>query len=397
MRILFLSYWGLDDPLTVSTVFPNLQLLQQRPDVESVLLVTVERGAGPRPVFAPAFAAGKLRHVSLCSAPGRNVLRTKILDFLRFPGQLTRLAAEHRSDFLIARGALTGALAYLVWQRSRLPFYVESFEPHAAYMREVGVWAWYDPRYLFQRYWEQKQKQLARGLLPVAAGYRQQLIAEGVAPERVFTVPCSVDLAAFAYNAAAGQEIRAQLGFGPEAVVGIYVGKFGGLYYDKEAFGVFQTAVAYFGSRFRLIILTPHAEAEVGARLRAAGIPPEVTFVARAPHTQVPAYLSAADFAFAPSKAAAWLRFCSLVKIGEYWASGLPVLLTEGVGDDSDIIKAEGGGAVFNLQHPASVSGAIQRIEAILHQPDHRQQIHQLAVRYRSLDHARKAYQALLR
>ncbi|MCC3158791.1 glycosyltransferase [Hymenobacter sp. 15J16-1T3B] len=391
MRILFLSYWGLDDPLTVSTVFPHLQLLQQRPDVESVLLVTIERN-GKAPAFRLPFAADKIEFAPLISEPGRNVLVTKTDDFLRFPKQLVQLAAGHRSDFLLARGAPAGALAYLVWKQNKLPFYVESFEPHADYMLESGVWRRYDPRYLFQRHWERKQKQLARGLMPVAENYRRQLISEGVPADQIVTVPCSVNLAAFGYDAARGAAVRAQLGLPADAIVGIYVGKFGDIYYDQEAYDLFAATAQHFGEKFRLIVLTPNAIPEVQARLAAAGLGPERSFVTRAQHHEVPGYLSAADFAFAPIKPADCRQFCSPIKVGEYWANGLPVILTEGVGDDSDIIKAEGGGAVFNLDHPETVPAAVRRIAELVQQPDYRQQTRQLAERYRSPERARQAY-----
>jgi glycosyltransferase involved in cell wall biosynthesis len=391
MRILFLSYWGLEDPLTISTVFPHLQLLQQRPDVESILLVTIERN-GKRPVFQPSFSADKLTYAPLVSEPGRNVLVTKTDDFLRFPKQLVQLAAEHRSDFLLARGAPAGALAYLVWKQNKLPFYVESFEPHADYMLESGVWKSYDPRYLFQRHWERKQKQLASGLLPVAENYRQQLIREGVSADKIVTVPCSVNVASFGYDEANRQRVRQQLGFAPNAPVGIYVGKFGDIYYDAEAFDLFKAAADHFGPAFCLIILTPNVQSEVRAKLAKVGFSEAQVFVTKAPHADVPGYLSAADFAFAPIKPAPCRLFCSPIKVGEYWAAGLPVLLTEGVGDDSAIIRQEGGGAIFNFDQSDSVPDAIRYIAEHLQVPNYRQKAVALAQRHRSLDRARQAY-----
>ena len=65
---------------------------------------------------------------------------------------------------------------------------------------------------------------------------------------------------------------------------------------------------------------------------------------------------------------------CSAIKIGEYWANGLPVLLTPSVGDDSAIIAAENGGTVFDLSQPGSVPAALMK------QPDYRVRIHALAV-----------------
>jgi glycosyltransferase involved in cell wall biosynthesis len=391
MRILFLSYWGLDDPLTISTVFPHLRLLQQRPDVESILLVTIERN-GTKPIFQPTFSTDKLTYAPLVSEPGRNVLVTKTDDFLRFPKKLSKLAAGHRSTFLLARGAPAGALAYLVWKQNKLPFYVESFEPHADYMLESGVWKRYDPRYLFQRHWERKQKQLARGLMPVAENYRQQLIREGVAADKIVTVPCSVDVTAFGYDEARRRLVRQQLSFEDEAPVGIYVGKFGDIYYDAEAFDLFKAAADHFGSAFRLIILTPNAQSEVRAKLTKVGLTEAQVFVTKAPHTDVPGYLSAADFAFAPIKPAPCRLFCSPIKVGEYWAAGLPVLLTEGVGDDSAIIRQEGGGAIFNLDLPSTVPVAIQQVAEELKEPKYRQKAVALAQRHRSLNRALQAY-----
>ena len=399
MRILFLSYWGLHDGLTTSTVFPHLRLLQERPDVTAIRLVTIERGADAQAELRlePGFEVSKITFEPLRSRPSGNVILNKIEDFTRFPAELLRQAAEFKPDFLLARGAPAGALAYLVWQKNKLPFYVESFEPHADYMLESGVWRRYDPRYLFQRHWEKRQKQLARGLMPVAENYRQQLIKEGVPAGRIATVACSVDASAFAYDENARRTVRHRLGFtDPATVLGIYVGKFGGIYYDAEAFVVFRAAADFFGPAFRLVVLTPDPAAEVQAKLLAAGLSAGHVFVTKAPHTDVPGYLAAADFAFATIKPAPCRLFCSAIKIGEYWASGLPVLLTPGVGDDSAIAEAEGGGAVFDLSQPASLPAALARLRAVLARPGVRADIRQLALRHRSLDQARAAYQQLL-
>ena len=238
MRILFLSYWGFNDPLTTATVLPHLRVLHARADVAAIRLVTVERGqdALRPPTLHLPFENTKIDFEPLLSPPGQSVLVNKTNDFRRFPRELATQATLFQADFIIARGAPAGALAYLVQRLTGLPFYVESFEPHAEYMRKSGVWRWYDPRYIFQQYWENQQKKRAAGLMPVAENYRRQLIAEGVPPPRVITVPCSVNLNDFAFNPTVRYQKRQYLGLSTDALVGVYVGKFGGIYYDDEAF-----------------------------------------------------------------------------------------------------------------------------------------------------------------
>ena len=395
MRILFLSYWGFNDPLTTATVLPHLRLLQARPDVDAIRLVTVERGpdALQAPTLILPFRNEKISFEPLLSPPGQGVLVTKTNDFRRFPRELVVQTQAFKADFILARGAPAGALAYLVQQQTRLPFYVESFEPHAEYMRKSGVWRWYDPRYIFQQYWENQQKRRAAGLMPVAENYRRQLIAEGVPAARIITVPCSVSLTDFAFNTEARVRMRRQLALPTDALVGVYVGKFGGIYYDEEAFQLFKQTADFFGASFRLLLLTPQVPAVIQAKLAAAGFDPARAIVTQVPFSEVPTYLSTADFAYGLHRPTPYV---SPIKVGEYWANGLPVLLTAGVGDDSGIIATEGGGAVFDLTRPSSVVEALHSIKTQVADPEHRHTIHALAARHRSVERAREAYKALL-
>lgn len=396
MKILFIGFWGLDDPLTLSTTFPNLEILANSQEVEHIRLATVER-EGYVPSLNLPFATNKISFQPLVSPNRKSLLATKFEEFIRFPRRLEVMAREVGATHIIGRGAMAGALAYLTAVRTSLPFFVESFEPHADYMLDSGVWHRYDPRYIFQRFWEAKEKKYAQGLMPVAENYRRQLLREGLTGSQVVTVPCPVNLSVFDYQATIGQQIRVRLGFSDDAVVGVYLGKFGDIYYDQEAFQLFRAAADFFGPRFRLIILTPNSIPDVKAKLDRVGFVENQYFVTKSPHHEVPGYLSAANFAFAPIKPAPCRLYCSPVKVGEYWACGLPVLLTEGVGDDSDIIRREpAGGAGFDLNFPESVPQALAQIASQIQKNDYRTQARALAQRYRSIERSQEAYGQLL-
>jgi len=392
MRILFIGFWGVNDPLTTSTTMPNLQILQGISTVEVIVFATVERNTDDDMSFNPAFEGNKIVFKPLISRTNQSLLLNKLDDFLRFPRELTSLVKEYKIDTIIGRGVMAGALAYQTSKKTGVRFFVESFEPHADYMLDSGVWKSYDPRYIFQSRWEEKEKKLAEGIMPVAENYRRKLIEEGVPADKIMTVSCFVNLDAFAFNSKNREYMRQKLGLQDDTVVGIYVGKFGDIYYDMEAFELFKAASDYFLDRFQLIILTPNPLEEVRAKLKQVGLNESNTFVTKAPHNEVPAYLSAADFAFAPIKPADCRQYCSPVKVGEYWASGLPVILTEGVGDDSKIIQEEGGGAIFNLERHNSVNEAIQQIDTMIHIDGYRDQVRRIAEKHRSIQQAEKAY-----
>jgi glycosyltransferase involved in cell wall biosynthesis len=390
LRFLFLSYWGIADGLTAATVRPHVEILSQFSGTSEILLVTIEREkAGPAP--QPGWLPCKTRHVSLSSLPIAPRLLAKTHDFTLFPLRVAQLARRHRSDVILARSSLAGSIAMAASEIVKRPFYVESFEPHSDYAADAGAWSRRGLPYRFQHAMERAQSRRAAGIMPVSYAYAAYLAAHGVPPSRLRTVPCGVDFDRFRFDPHARALFRRRLGLDDGALAGIYVGKFGGLYLDHEAFEAFAGARRHLGDRFRLIILTPQDPAWVWERLRRHGAENCTVFVGGVSHDEVPGFLSGSDFGFVLCRGLPSQRFVSSVKVGEYWANGLPVVLTEGVGDDQEIVENERAGGVF---HPgrADLQLALNRVVSLAEHPDSRSRIASLAKRYRSWDRVREAY-----
>lgn len=392
MRILYIGYWEFADGLTQSTILPHLRILSDLESLEKILFVTIERQHKEISQFKVDIP--KVEHIPF-ESPSWPFPFDKLNDFYEFPLRLKGIVHAENVNRVICRGTPAGALGYLLWNKTKTPFYVESFEPHADYMLESGVWHRWDPRYILQQHWENKQKRHASGIMPVSEQYRTKLIAEGIPEEIIRTVPCGVDPLMFGFDPQKRDKKRKEAGIPTEAMVGIYVGKFGGNYYDREAFQIFQEAFRYFGDRFRLVTLSPDKTTFILRRMAEAGIDPVRVVCKSVPHREVPSWLSTADFAFATYKASPSKRYLSPIKVGEYWASGLPVLLTEGVGDDAEIISREGSGALFSLKEK-ELRPAFAKIEAILRDKNHRRAISQLALKYRSFERVRLVYSEFL-
>src|SRR5690606_17799324 len=76
-----------------------------------------------------------------------------------------------------------------------------------------------------------------------------------------------------------------------DVTVGIYVGKYGGLYYEEEAFYVYKRCFEAI-PEFRLIILSPQPEHEIKQYLEQSNIDSEKVYITSVPHTEVPRYLA---------------------------------------------------------------------------------------------------------
>jgi hypothetical protein len=389
-RILFLSYWSADEPLVRSTIVPYLELMANDPRIAEVVLVTVERSKGSS-IPGQGSIAG-VKHVMVHTRFRGWDLLSKFELFIRLPVLLVGMIRRWRIDVLDSKAALAGGIAYLVHRITGVPYIVESFEPHSEYMADCGVWSRHGLYYRVSRFLELKQRLTAQYLVTVTWNYYHYLIAQGVPKERIKVIPSITDLGRFAFDPKVRMDMRASFGW-EDAVVGIYVGKFGGLYYDAEAFRIFRQAKDRFGRAFKLVILTMDPEASVRQRLADAGLQEEDVKVQFAPHQEVPNWLSMADMAFSTIRYAPNGLYQSPVKNGEYWANGLPVLLTHGVSDDHHIIQGcPWAGALFDLSVEGSVEQALYHMVELVSAGIDRDRIMSLAKELRSIDIARKVY-----
>lgn len=391
MRILFVSYWGIDEGLSASTVIPHLNILASFPGVEKIFFCSIER---TNPSAQPASLGEKIVHIPLTSDAQKSAIRTKINDFKIFPAKLISICQEHQVDFILCRSSLAGALGFLVHRKLNIPYAVESFEPHADYMLESGVWSRYDPRFWIQRYFERTIRKTASVLLPVSQHYRDRLLSDGIAADRIILQPCCVALEKFVFSDSDRSRIRQYYNILPDAIVGIYAGKFGGIYYEQEAFDLYAEAFHYFGERFFLIILSADDEKRIHKGITKARLPEGRVLFIKAEHDQVPSFLSAADFAFSTIKPAPSRIYCSPIKDGEYWGNGLPILIEDHIGDDSSIIQREGGGVILDMKNPAHAFENIENMMAsgrkVL-----ADKIAKIAFKHRRMDLIRESYERL--
>lgn len=389
ITLLYLGYWSADDPLTKAVIGPRLEWLISSKRISRLVFCSIERGQMPK--YEPPSG---VEWIPLRSKQAINHLFSKAGDFLRFPRQLRKLVKTKSINIVVANSPLAGALFLRACPKMTVPFVVDCFEPHAEYMVESGVWRYNGLRFLLLKYFEEKEKREAFKLITVSTHYTKRLIREGTPEYRIETLANTVDLNHFRFSREQRARRREQLGFASNDTVGIYVGKFGGIYYEDEAFELFSRAFHFFGKNFGLILLTPQP-LKVFDKLNDWKIDRSRIAIHFVPHVDVPSFLSAADFAFSTIKRSPCRKFCSPIKNGEYWANGLPILLEDGIGEDSDIIHAQGGGVLIDMKEPivgfSKLQNLLQSGREVL-----AQSIEQLATEYRSRTLLKNTFEKLL-
>lgn len=264
-----------------------------------------------------------------------------------------------------------GAIGYLVSVLTRRPLILESYEPHAEAMVENGYWTNKHPAYRILSYFEKKQAQRSRYIIAANSGMREYVRTRykyEIPANIFFSKPACVELNIFYPDEEKRRVIREKLNYADNNIVCLYAGKFGGIYLKEETFDFFRSSYDFWKERIRILLLTAHTAEEVKELADKAGLPFSLFTVLYVNHKEVPEYMRAGDFAICPVKPVPTKRYCTPVKNGEYWASGLPVVITKEISDDSSIIEQSMAGAILYNLSAEDYQKAVCKIDKILHQ-----------------------------
>ncbi|MDQ6652179.1 MAG: glycosyltransferase, partial [Acidobacteriota bacterium] len=177
-------------------------------------------------------------------------------------------------------------------------------------------------------------------------------------------IPCCVDFERF--NAAeyvSRQSLRAELDVVGRRVI-VYLGSFGGWYMTDEMTEFLAVAHEQDQTTFSMI-LTQSPRQMVIDRISSLGIDQKNFLVATVTPGEVPRYLKASDIAISFIKPCYSKQSSSPTKIGEYLASGLPIVCNNGIGDLDQLIEKNQVGVLIREFSSAAYLKALRQIDAM--------------------------------
>lgn len=182
----------------------------------------------------------------------------------------------------------------------------------------------------------------------------------------VDVIPCCVEVERFAIVPRDSVERRRrELGFPKDAVVVTYLGSIGTFYKFEESVDFFKVWKDY-RREVRLLVITPNPHDIVWEVLRRKNIQGGDCRVISATPEAVPSYLAMTHFGLAFFSMTFSKEASSAVKVAEYLASGLPVVVSDKAGDIPAIVEKEGIGVVIASYSKDEYVRAVWHLETLL-------------------------------
>lgn len=342
--VLFLSYDGVLGGPGRSQVIPYLHayaaagwdtalLSFEKPD----LLADAPRLASVREELRGAGIAWRV-------LPWRRSMVRDFLAGLRAVREETRARRPqvvHARSYVPALLALRGAVP----EGARLLFDMRGFWPDERV--DGGLWSRHHPLYHLWKRIERTLLRRADAVVVLAQAGVDILLEEGLLPPDTprAVIPCGADLERF--RPLGGDTLPAPLEPFRGKRIWTFLGATG-TWYLLDAMLDFAAEAVAADPHSRILFLTEDPAGRVSEGLAARGVPADRVLVTRAPHAEVPAWIT-------PSHAGVFfIRSCRSkkascpTKLGEFLACGVPVVINEGVGDTATIVREAQAGVVLD-------------------------------------------------
>ncbi|WP_157264988.1 TIGR04063 family PEP-CTERM/XrtA system glycosyltransferase [Azohydromonas aeria] len=281
----------------------------------------------------------------------------------RLEQRLLQVAQKVRPHVLHAHSPVLNAIPALrVGKRLGIPvvYEVRAFWEDAAV--DHGTTTEGSLRYRLTRRLETHALRRASHVFTICQGLRGDIVARGIAAERVTVIPNAVDIEAFDVGGVPDEALKAQLGLAGCTVLG-FIGSF----YAYEGLDLLLQALpAVLAQRPEVRVLLVGGgpqDAALKAQAQALGLADKVVFTGRVPHREVQRYYDLVDVLAYPRHSMRLTELVTPLKPLEAMAQGR-VLVASDVGGHKELIRHGETGLLFKAGSAESLAQAVLQLLA---------------------------------
>jgi glycosyltransferase involved in cell wall biosynthesis len=374
-QVLYISYNGMLDPLGQSQVIPYLKELSKL-GVRFTLL-SYERGHA----FSPA---GQKRCESLRTELAGSGIEWHWLRYHKRPSipatafdvaagvrLASRLIRSKRIEMAHARAHIPALIALRLKKRLGVKMIFDVRGLMAEEYIDAGHWNANGTAARLTKKMEARALKATDGVVTLTDALWSEMRGWPSLQSRQVahkTIPCCIDLEAFRFDEQARTTRRAELGVNDRFVL-VYSGSIGGWYMTREMADFFATLKRQRPDAF-FLWLTQGEKSIVDQAMKAANVAPADCAVRSVQPADIPSWLSTSDAGIAFYRPGISRLGTSPVKVSEYLACGLPVVINAGVGDSDTIITDEKVGALVAAFNPEQYNLAWNEIAQLTANPE---------------------------
>jgi len=363
-KILYITYDGLTDALGQSQILSYLSQLSHRGNEFYILAFEKEGNYKKNQQRVEQIVKeNKLHWIKKWYTKKPPVLST-LYDIYAATQTINQLQKQHGFDIVHCRGYIPALLGLALKKKYGVKFIFDMRGWWADEKVEAGSWSKPAFRPIYN-YFKKKERNFFQqadfSVSLTEVGKAEIMNKFGVPAERTGVVPTCVNFEVFKeYSVAIRNSVRARLGIDKEARVLIYSGALGGNYDLSILTTSFATFNATYPNAYILILSKDELPPQLESAMQEAGIANYT--VKNVSYSEVSDYLCASDVGLIFYKQAYSNIGRSPTKLGEYWASGIPVIATEGIGDLKLLEKKYPEGVVLVDQNLRNVKESLANL-----------------------------------
>ncbi|MCI5058335.1 MAG: glycosyltransferase [Flavobacteriales bacterium] len=356
-KIVYLSYDGMTDPLGESQVVQYLaQLSKQGHDISLISFEKEEAFKKHKDRIKGLLTEANINWIPLPYHKSPPVLST-LKDLRAGWKVLLKLISQNDVDIIHCRGYITALLGLRLKKKmSAIKFIFDMRGWWPDEKIDAGEWGKiFGPVYKYFKNRERDFFNYSDKTISLTEVGKSEIVQKfGLPQEKIGVVPTCVNFENFkAFDPAVRLKMRKSLNIDEDSLVMVYSGSLGGNYPIQELLSLYKNLKIYL-SNLQLLIVTRTDHASIRQECQAADV--SSFHVVSADYKEVGEYLMAADFGIIFYKTKYSLIGRSPTKLGEYWASGIPVISKPNIGDVESIFsKYEGGGMVMDFKSQPNV------------------------------------------
>ncbi len=267
---------------------------------------------------------------------GNYLLFKKLFDLLSVGFTICKWSLFGRAKNIFAFANVAASHSVIYSSLFRLNLFVYSYEPHAEFQVELGLWKKTSLKFKILDYFEKLAAKKAK-LIFTGTKHGVELVKTISPHAAVYRLPTSVDENDFYYRKDKAIQWRIDHGTTHRKTV-LYIGKFGDLYYQPKTLINFYESLYELDKSYYFIIVTSFNLTTIKELVSNSIIPNECFYLdQKISYEKVKVLISASDLGMSIVPPMENQKYRSPTKVAEYLLCGLPYLTCKGVSEDDEV------------------------------------------------------------